>query len=143
MMSCDVEGGEALVGADGLGGGQVATTGEHGEPFEHALLVVEQQLVAPVDDGPQRLLPRQGGARPAGEQTEPIVESGGELFEREGSGPGGRELDRQWQTIEPKADVADHVEVVLAELDGSSRRPGPERRRARPHRRRRAAAPAR
>ena len=42
---------------------EVATAGEHGEPFEDALLVVEEQLVAPVDDGAQRLLARQGGAR--------------------------------------------------------------------------------
>ena len=49
----EIRGIEGLVGAHRLGGRQVATAEEHRQPFEHALLVVEQQLVAPVDDGPQ------------------------------------------------------------------------------------------
>ena len=58
MMSATSDGVERLVGADRLGRRQVATAREHRQPFEDALLVVEQQLVAPVDDGPQRLLAR-------------------------------------------------------------------------------------
>ena len=56
MMVVEVGGGEGLVGAHGLGRGQVAAAGEHRQPFEDALLVVEEQLVAPVDHGAQRLL---------------------------------------------------------------------------------------
>ena len=64
-----------VVGADRLGRRQVATAGEHRQPLEDALLVVEEQLVAPVDHRAQRLLARQRGARPAGEQAEPIVQA--------------------------------------------------------------------
>ena len=79
-MVGDVVGGEVVVGAHRLGGRQVAAAGEHRQPLEDALLVVEEQLVAPVDDGPQRLLAGQGGARPAGQQAEPVVEPGGDLL---------------------------------------------------------------
>ncbi len=58
----EVRGIERLVGADRLGRRQIATAEEHRQPFEHALLVVEQQLVAPVDHGPQCLLARQRSA---------------------------------------------------------------------------------
>ena len=94
-----------VVGADSLGRRQIATAEEHRQPFEHALLVVEQQLVAPVDHRPQCLLARQRRARTTGEQAEPIVEPGGDLLDREGPGPSRGELDRQRQPIEADADV--------------------------------------
>ena len=105
------------VGADRLGGGQIAPAGEHRQPFEHPLLVVEEQLVAPVDHGPQRLLARQRGARPAGEQAEPIVQARRGSAERERSGAGGRELDGERQTVEAGADVGDHRVVVVGEFE--------------------------
>ena len=89
-----------VVRADGLGGRQVATAGEHRQPLEHALLVVEEELVAPVDDRAQRLLARERGARPAGEQAEPIVQAGGDLRDRERAGAGRRELDGERQPVE-------------------------------------------
>ena len=73
-MSSD---GDRLVGAHGLRGRQVAAAREHRQAFEDALLVVEEQLVAPVDDGAQRLLARERRARPTGQQAEPIVEPSG------------------------------------------------------------------
>ena len=99
--------GDRLVGAHHLRRRQVATAGEHRQPLEDALLVVEEQLVAPVDDGAQRLLAGQRGARPTGEQAEPIVEPGGDLGDRERPGAGGRQLDGERQTVEPGADVGD------------------------------------
>ena len=101
----DIRGIERLVGADSLGRRQIATAHEHRQPFEHALLVIEQQLVAPVDHRPQCLLARQRSARTTGEQAEPIVEPGGDLLDREGPGPSSGELDRQRQPIEADADV--------------------------------------
>ena len=106
-----------VVGADRLGGRQVAAAGEHRQPFEDALLVVEEQLVAPVDDGAQRLLAGQRGARPAGQQAEPIVEPSGDLRERERPGAGGGQLDGERQPVEPGADVGDHLVVVVGELE--------------------------
>ena len=78
-MVGEVGRGDRVVGAHRLRGRQVAAAGEHRQPLEDALLVVEEQLVAPVDDGAQRLLARERGARPTGEQAEPIVQAGGDL----------------------------------------------------------------
>ena len=106
-MVGDVGGGDLVVGAHHFGRRQVAAAGEHREPFEDALLVVEQELVAPIDDGTQRLLSGQGRARPARQQAEPIVEPRGDLGERERPGTGRRQLDRQRQPVEPSADLGD------------------------------------
>ena len=103
----DVGRGDGVVGAHRLRGREVAAAGEHGEPFEDALLVVEEELVAPVDDGAQRLLAGQGRARPAGQEAEPVVEPSGDLRDRERSGAGGRQLDGERQPVEPGADVGD------------------------------------
>jgi hypothetical protein len=42
-------------------------------------LDLEQQLVAPVECGPERLVPAQCGAVATGEQPETIVQRGGEF----------------------------------------------------------------
>ena len=120
----DVVGREVVVGADRLGGREVAAAGEHRQPFEDALLVVEEQLVAPVDDGPQRLLAGQRGARPAGEQAEPVVEPGGDLRDRERPGAGGGQLDGERQPVEPGADVGDDAVGVVGEVRAARRPPG-------------------
>jgi hypothetical protein len=54
----DLLGREVVGGAHELGRRQVAPAGEHREALEDALFVVEEELVAPVDDGTQGLLPR-------------------------------------------------------------------------------------
>ena len=53
---------EGVIGADSLCRRQIAAAQKHRQTFEHALLVVEQQLVAPVDHRPQCLLARQRSA---------------------------------------------------------------------------------
>ena len=120
---------DGLVGAHRLGRRQVATAGEHRQPLEDALLVVEEQLVAPVDDGAQRLLARQRRARPAGEQAEPIVEPGGDLRDRERPGAGGRQLDGERQPVEAGADVGDHRVRGRRRARAARRRPRRARRR--------------
>ena len=113
---------ERLVGADGLGRRQVAAAGEHRQPLEHPLLVVEQQLVAPVDDGAQRLLPRQRRPGAAGEQAEPIVEAGRDLLDRERTRAGRGELDGERQPVEAGADLRHRREDVVGQP--RRRRPG-------------------
>ena len=51
-----------VVGAHRLGGLQRAATDDHGEAFEHPVLVVEQQVKAPVGHGTQGLMTWQRGA---------------------------------------------------------------------------------
>ena len=122
-MVGDVVRGEGLVGAHRLRGRQVAAAGEHRQPLEDALLVVEEQLVAPVDDGAQRLLAGQRRARPAGQQPEPIVQPGGDLGDRERPGAGGRQLDGERQTVESGADVGDRRVVRRRRARAARRRP--------------------
>ena len=123
--------------------GQLAAAREHRQPREHPLLVVEQQVVAPVDDGLQGLLARQRRARAAGQQPEPVVQAGEDLVGRERTRAGGRQLDRQRQAVEAGADLADRPGEVVGELEASTggRRSGDEQRRSR--RRVRAGGPAR
>ena len=48
----DLAGRDLVVGADRLGGCQLAAAGEHRQPGEQAAFVVEQQVVAPVHHRP-------------------------------------------------------------------------------------------
>ena len=75
----DIVGADCVVGADDAGGGEVASTGEDRQAVEDSTLVVEQQVVAPVDDRSQGLLAGAGGASAAVQQAEPIVEADREL----------------------------------------------------------------
>ncbi len=111
---------DLVAGAHGLGRLQRATPGEDGEQLEHVLLVVEQQVVAPLHHRPEGLLPRQRRASPAGQEPEPIVETVRELLHGDHPHPGGRQLDRQREAIEAGADVLD---------DGGWRRASPRPRR--------------
>ncbi len=94
-------------GADRLGRVERAAAGEHGQTIEHALLVLEEQVVAPLDHGAERLLARQRGADAAGQQPEPVVEPRGELSDGDGPGAGGGQLDREREAVEPGADLGD------------------------------------
>src|SRR5205823_14013692 len=57
-----------VVSADRLGGLQAPATGDDGKPPQQRSLLVGEQIVAPIDGGAERLLPRQGGAAAAGEE---------------------------------------------------------------------------
>ena len=103
----DVLGLDLVPGAHGLGRLQRTAPGEDGEQLEHVPLVVEQQVVAPLHDGPEGLLPRQRRTSPAGQEPEPIVEPVRELLHGDHAHPGGRQLDRQREAVEARADVFD------------------------------------
>ena len=103
----DLAGRHLVVGADRLGGGQLAAAGEHRQPGEQAAFVLEQQVVAPVHHRPQGLLAGQGGAGAPGEQPEAVVEPFGHGGQRQRAEAGGGELDGQGQAVQPAADVLD------------------------------------
>ena len=71
--------GDVIVGTDRPSGGQGARSAEDREPVEDAAFVVEQQLVAPVDDGAERLLAGERGAGATVEHAEAIFETRREL----------------------------------------------------------------
>ena len=59
-----------------------------------------EQVVAPVQGGPQRLLAPAGGAGAAGEQGQAVVQAGGHLLRGQDAGPGGGQLDGQGQPVQ-------------------------------------------
>ena len=103
----DLAGGHLVVGADGLGRGEPAAAGEHGQPGEQAAFVLEQQVIAPVHHGAECLLAGQGGAGAAAEQPEAVVEAFGQGGQRQRPQASGGELDGQRQAVQPPADVLD------------------------------------
>ena len=60
--------------ADLLGGLERAAAGEDGQAGEELLLGLVEQVVAPGDRRPQRLLALRGVARAAGQQRQPVLE---------------------------------------------------------------------
>src|SRR5437764_9122094 len=72
-----VDGWDVVAGADEFSGADTETAGEHGQAPEDALLVAEQQVVAPVDQAPQRFPTWLCRPLASGQQTEPVVDSGG------------------------------------------------------------------
>src|SRR5260370_78436 len=79
---------------------------EDGQAPQDGALDGGKQLVAPVERRTQRLMPRQRGAVAAGEQPEPVVEMGGELFQPERGGAGRRQLDGERDAVEATTDRA-------------------------------------
>jgi hypothetical protein len=70
----DLSGRHLVVGADRLGGVQVAASDKDRQPCEQAALVLEQQVIAPVHHRPKGLLAGQGSAGTHGEEPEAVVE---------------------------------------------------------------------
>ena len=102
---------------------ETAPSGEHREPREQPPFVVEQQVVAPVDDGAQGLVARQRRAAPTGEHTEPVVEQTDELVQRQYPESGRRQLQRERQMIEPAAQLGDdRLRVGVDRERGAHRR---------------------
>ena len=118
----DVLGLDLVAGAHGLGRLQRATAGEDGEQLEHPPLVVEQQVVAPLHHGAEGLLPGQRRAGAAGQEPEAIVEAVRELLHGDHAHAGGRQLDRQREPVEARADVLDDgagIERALGRASGA------------------------
>ncbi len=122
----DILGGDPRRGAHGLGGRKVEGAGEDREVPEGHLLLVEEQLVAPLDGGPEGAVSVRGVAVPAGEQLEPVMQACRDLANRERLDARGGELDRQRQAIELRAHVLDVVPHALVEGEVRSDRRGTE-----------------
>ena len=92
---------------------------EDGEPCQQRPLVLVEEVVAPVDGLPQRLLSRREIARPAREESEALVEPLAQHTRRECSDPRSGELDRERQSVDAATDLD---EVVLVRLRPRERR---------------------
>ena len=89
------------------------------------MLPLAQQVVAPGDRGPQRVLALVGVLRAAGQQRQPLVEPAQQRLGRERPHPRRRELDRERQAVEPGADLRDGLGVLLGDPEVGRRRLGP------------------
>ncbi|MBD2893630.1 hypothetical protein amrb99_25520 [Actinomadura sp. RB99] len=96
---------------------------EDGEPLRDAPLVGGQQVPAPRDDRAQRPVPLVGGAGAARRDAEPVAEPVREVGDVHGAQPRRRQLDRERQVVERRADPPDGPRV--------RREPAPHRRRPR------------
>ena len=94
---------------------EVEAVSEDAQPPEEHPLGLAKEVVAPVDRRAERPLTRQGRAAPAGQDPEAVLEAGEEVVESEDVDPGGRELDRQRDAIEPATDTRDHLGVVIGQ----------------------------
>ena len=99
--------GSAPPAAHDFGGLQRPRTTEHGQPAQQDLLVLTQQVVAPVDQRAQRLMPTRRGRTAAGQHLELIVQASRKLLGRQHVHPGRRQLQRKRDTVQPSADVDD------------------------------------
>ena len=93
------------VGTDRFGGLQREPAGEDRQLLEAAALRLRQEVIAPVDGGAQRPVARRPAPVAAGQQAQPVVETGGELAGGQDPHPGGGEFDRQRNAVQVAADL--------------------------------------
>ncbi len=99
--------------------------GEHGQAAEDRPLRLGQQVVAPVDRRPQRLVPGDGGPAAAGQQAEPVVEAGRDLLDRERPDARGGELDGERDAVQATAELGDRARILVGQANDGLDRPGP------------------
>src|SRR4051812_22585996 len=80
-----VAGGDVVARANQLCGANSEAAGKHRQPPEDALFVAEQQVVTPIDQVAQGLLAWLCRPCAGGQQTEPVVDAGGDVAERQRS----------------------------------------------------------
>ena len=73
--------------------------------------------MAPLERRGQGLLPRRCRMAAAAQQTEPVVEPGGDRRGAQRSEPGSCELEGEWEPVEAKTDPGDVLGVLLVELE--------------------------
>ncbi len=108
-----IAGVDAVARADLFRGGQIAATGEDGQPAQHGALGLIGQIPGPVDHRAQGLLPGQQGAAAAGQQPETVVEPVGQLPRGEHPQAGRGEFDGERQAVQPPADLGAGRRVVV------------------------------
>ena len=103
--------------AHGVGGFQRPAADEDGEAAEEAALGLVQQVVAPGDRVAQRLLTGRQVACAAGQEGKSSLQPADDRLGREQADPGGRQLDRQRQAVQPDADLGDRGGVLVGERE--------------------------
>src|SRR5438105_13206723 len=96
---------------------QRESAGESREAPQHGLLSSRQEVVAPVDCPSKRLMTREGNTVSPGQQGKTVIQATEDLLDRQDPGPHRRQLDRQWQTVEPPAKADDRHPVRVAQRE--------------------------
>ena len=105
---------DVLPAAHGLHGRRWNRRRERGHPPQDGLVGRVEQLVAPVEGGPQRPLAGDRRATAVGQQPEPVVQPVEDVRGLEHPQSRGRHLDREGQPVEPPADLPHGVKVGAA-----------------------------
>jgi hypothetical protein len=113
----DRAGSERLTAAYLLGGLEAEAAGEDGEPPEQHALVGAEQLVAPVERGRERPLPRKRRAAARAEHAERVAQPLQYLFRREHADPCRRQLERERHAVEPDAELGHRAGVAHVDLE--------------------------
>jgi hypothetical protein len=106
----------AIAGADVLRRFQREAAAEDRQAPQQHTRVVGQQLVAPVNGGAQRAMPRDRRAA-ARQQPEDIVEPVPDVARRQYPRPRGRQFERQRDAVQPPADLDDGAGVLLGQCE--------------------------
>ena len=101
--------GEHSPTADHVGGGiEREAAGEDGKAAQQHAFAHGQEVVAPVQRGPQGLVARQRRAATVGQQAKTIVQARGQPFDTEHRRARRRQLDRQGNAVQAPADRGGH-----------------------------------
>ena len=92
-------------GADGLGRFEVEAAGEDGQAGEQTLRLRVEQVVAPLDGGPQRALTLGRVMCASRQERQPLLETGEQLLGRKDPHSRGGQLDRQGQPVQAPAEL--------------------------------------
>jgi hypothetical protein len=101
-------------GTDGMGSVQIEPAGEYCQAAEQDSLRFGEQRVRPIHRHAQRLLAPHRSTRTAGQQPEPIMQTVGDLAQRECPNPCSGKFNRQRHTIQALTDLRHQCVVVLA-----------------------------
>ena len=89
----------------------VAPASKSGEVTEQVLLISVEEAKGPVHRVPERLVPFRTRTRASDQDPEPIVEPCDEFLEAHPAQPRCCQLDREWLTVEPRAELDDRVRI--------------------------------
>ncbi len=91
--------------------------GEDAERPEELLLVLAQQAVAPIEDGPHGSMPRRCCATPRPQQRQAAIQAGDKAFDPKHLDARRGKLDRQRQAVKPAANLADQRRVCIGQRE--------------------------
>src|SRR2546421_11093743 len=95
---------------------QRAATGKNGKSPEDSLLLSREQLIAPRDRVPQRLLAIWRIWSPARQHFKRLLKAGEQLTRREQFTGSRRQVHRQREAIPPAAECCDDTRVLFGHL---------------------------